>query len=246
MDSHNSTYTTAKIRATFYPKFENEKSDQEVSLKHFGSLLMYAGHEGGAYARNNFGNVYTAVGVFVLGRIFLHDHRSEPQSRNLQDRLSAQSASTISNSGAANLEYDNYATATSTYPNNDPYGYGNIGYEGYSSSSCQQQQPNQSYPQQMSSAAGKAPAPGQAVYSASKFALNGYFHSLRSKFYQKGIMVTVVCPRPIVTSNAPATSTTSKEKRVSSERYAELVLVATSHGLKEAWISYNLCLLLCT
>ena len=26
----NSTYSTAKIRATFYPKFENEKSDQEV------------------------------------------------------------------------------------------------------------------------------------------------------------------------------------------------------------------------
>ncbi|KAK1429516.1 hypothetical protein QVD17_11725 [Tagetes erecta] len=83
----NSTYTTAKIRATFYPKFENEKSDQEVrirmiemvskglatlevSLKHSGSLFMYAGHEGGAYAKNSFGNVYTAVGVFVLGRIF--------------------------------------------------------------------------------------------------------------------------------------------------------------------------------
>ncbi|KAL7605855.1 hypothetical protein Lser_V15G18828 [Lactuca serriola] len=52
----NSTYSTAKIRATFYPKFENEKSDQEVSLKHFGSLFMYAGHEGGAYAKNSFGN----------------------------------------------------------------------------------------------------------------------------------------------------------------------------------------------
>lgn len=33
----------------------------------------------------------------------------------------------------------------------------------------------------MSSAAGKTPAPGQAVYSASKYALNGYFHSLRSE-----------------------------------------------------------------
>lgn len=28
----NSTYTQAQIRATFYPKFENEKSDQEVFL----------------------------------------------------------------------------------------------------------------------------------------------------------------------------------------------------------------------
>ncbi|XP_038715607.1 tRNA ligase 1 isoform X1 [Tripterygium wilfordii] len=83
----NSTYSLAQIRATFYPKFENEKSDLEVrtrmielvskglatlevSLKHSGSLFMYAGHEGGAYAKNSFGNIYTAVGVFVLGRMF--------------------------------------------------------------------------------------------------------------------------------------------------------------------------------
>ncbi|KAI3883278.1 hypothetical protein MKW92_017041 [Papaver armeniacum] len=81
------SYSSAKIRASFYPKFENEKSDQdvrtrmieliskglaslEVSLKHSGSLFMYAGHEGGAYAKNSFGNIYTAVGVFVLGRTF--------------------------------------------------------------------------------------------------------------------------------------------------------------------------------
>ncbi|XP_031280751.1 tRNA ligase 1 isoform X4 [Pistacia vera] len=83
----DSTYSLAEIRATFYPKFENEKSDQEVrarmievvskglatlevSLKHSGSLFMYAGHKGGAYAKNSFGNIYTAVGVFVLGRMF--------------------------------------------------------------------------------------------------------------------------------------------------------------------------------
>lgn len=34
---------------------------------------------------------------------------------------------------------------------------------------------------QLSSAAGKCPAPGQAIYSASKHALNGYFHTLRSE-----------------------------------------------------------------
>ncbi|XP_031100261.1 tRNA ligase 1 isoform X1 [Ipomoea triloba] len=82
-----STFSQAQVRATFYPKFENEKSDQEirtrmiemvtrglatveVSLKHSGSLFMYSGHEGGAYAKNSFGNIYTAVGVFVLGRMF--------------------------------------------------------------------------------------------------------------------------------------------------------------------------------
>lgn len=79
-------FACSQIRATFYPKFENEKSDQEirtkmiemvsngkgtleVSLKHSGSLFMYAGHEGGAYAKNSYGNIYTAVGVFVLGRM---------------------------------------------------------------------------------------------------------------------------------------------------------------------------------
>ena len=30
----------------------------QVSLKHSGSLFMYAGNEGGAYAKNSFGNMY--------------------------------------------------------------------------------------------------------------------------------------------------------------------------------------------
>ncbi|KAI3880053.1 hypothetical protein MKX03_003874 [Papaver bracteatum] len=85
----------------------------------------------------------------------------------------------------------------------------------------------------MSSAAGKIPAPSQAVYSASKYALNGYFHTLRSELNQKGIKVTVVCPGPIDTPNG----TGSSGKMVSSERCAELTIIAATHGLKEAWIS---------
>ncbi|KAK6915774.1 Short-chain dehydrogenase/reductase SDR [Dillenia turbinata] len=88
---------------------------------------------------------------------------------------------------------------------------------------------------QISSAAGKTPSPGQAVYSASKFALNGYFHSLRSELYQRGIKVTIVCPGPIATYNG--TGSGSTERRVSAERCAELTIIAASHGLKEAWIS---------
>ncbi|KQJ83582.1 tRNA ligase 1 [Brachypodium distachyon] len=82
----NNTFAEAQIRAAFYPKFQNEKSDQEtskqmiemvsrgfatmeVTLKHSGSLFMYAGHRGG-YSKNSFGNIYTAVGVFVLDRMF--------------------------------------------------------------------------------------------------------------------------------------------------------------------------------
>ncbi|KNA10499.1 hypothetical protein SOVF_143960 [Spinacia oleracea] len=95
----------------------------------------------------------------------------------------------------------------------------------------------------MSSAAGKTPAPGQAMYCASKFALNGYFHCLRSELFQKGIKVTVVCPGPIETStNAEAGSSgqaKSIEKRVSAERCAQLTIIAASHGLKEVWISYQ-------
>lgn len=30
----------------------------QVSVKHSGSLFMYAGCEGGAYAKNSFGNMY--------------------------------------------------------------------------------------------------------------------------------------------------------------------------------------------
>ncbi|CAJ1823790.1 unnamed protein product [Sphenostylis stenocarpa] len=120
----------------------------------------------------------------------------------------------------------------------------------------------------MSSAAGKTPAPGQALYSASKYALNGYFHTLRSELCQKGIRVTVVCPGPIETSNNAGSKVpsevylgvysilslcvlivaivplnmpcgVSQQKRVSAERCAELTIIAATHGLKEAWISYQ-------
>ncbi|KAH0453587.1 hypothetical protein IEQ34_017911 [Dendrobium chrysotoxum] len=94
----------------------------------------------------------------------------------------------------------------------------------------------------MSSAAGKCPAPGQAIYSASKHALNGYFHTLRSELYPEGIKVTVVCPGPIETSmtfGAGSSGSGSSERRVSSARCAELTIVAATHDLKEAWISYQ-------
>ncbi|KAH6757531.1 Rossmann-fold superfamily protein [Perilla frutescens var. hirtella] len=95
----------------------------------------------------------------------------------------------------------------------------------------------------MSSAAGKTPAPGQAVYSASKFAVNGYFHTLRSELCRKGIKVTIVCPGPVKTATTSDSSSSqekgSSEKRVSSERCAELTIIAASHSLKEAWISYQ-------
>ncbi|XP_039822447.1 dehydrogenase/reductase SDR family member 7-like isoform X2 [Panicum virgatum] len=95
----------------------------------------------------------------------------------------------------------------------------------------------------MSSAAGKVPAPGQAIYSASKHALNGYFASLRSELCTKGIKITVVCPGPIETPQSSAAASSvqshSSERRVSVERCVELTIIAATHGLKEAWISYQ-------
>ncbi|CAH1421188.1 unnamed protein product [Lactuca virosa] len=91
---------------------------------------------------------------------------------------------------------------------------------------------------------GKAPAPGQAVYSASKFILKGYFHSLRSEFYQKGIMVTVFFPGPIETTNAPATSTTSKEsvfvnRNEYHQRVCRACLSCCKPWFERSWISYQ-------
>ncbi|KAH6787039.1 RNAligase [Perilla frutescens var. hirtella] len=97
----SSTYSLAQVRATFYPRFENEKSDQEVrtrmiemvskglatveiSLKHSGSLFMYAGHERGAYAKNSYGNIYTVVGVFVLGRMFREAWGSQASKKQVE------------------------------------------------------------------------------------------------------------------------------------------------------------------
>ncbi|XP_024191030.1 tRNA ligase 1-like [Rosa chinensis] len=56
----------------------------EVSLKHSGSLFMYAGNEGGAYAKNSFGNIYTAVGVFVLGRMLREAWGSEAAKKQAE------------------------------------------------------------------------------------------------------------------------------------------------------------------
>lgn len=97
----------------------------------------------------------------------------------------------------------------------------------------------------VSSVAAKVPSPAQTIYSASKHAVNGYFHSLRAEIGQKGIRVTVACPGPIDTSSIEADKEPAggklqiSEARMPVSRCAELIVVAATHGLKEAWISYH-------
>jgi dehydrogenase/reductase SDR family member 7 len=49
----------------------------------------------------------------------------------------------------------------------------------------------------VASMAGRVPSPGQAVYSAAKHALVGYFASMASEVAGRGVGVTIVCPGPI-------------------------------------------------
>lgn len=51
----------------------------------------------------------------------------------------------------------------------------------------------------ISSFLGKVVAPNQAVYCASKWALHGFFGSLRCELAPTGISVTIVCPGPVKT-----------------------------------------------
>ncbi|CAM6033981.1 unnamed protein product [Sphagnum compactum] len=84
----------------------------------------------------------------------------------------------------------------------------------------------------VSSVAGIVPAPGQSLYAATKHAVNGYFHTLRSEVNQQGIKVTVVCPGPTNTS----TLASPNPELISATRCAELILKAAAHGMREAWI----------
>jgi dehydrogenase/reductase SDR family member 7B len=46
----------------------------------------------------------------------------------------------------------------------------------------------------ISSVLGRISIPGSSAYSASKFALHGYFEALRGEVHSKGVGVTLVCP----------------------------------------------------
>jgi NAD(P)-dependent dehydrogenase (short-subunit alcohol dehydrogenase family) len=52
----------------------------------------------------------------------------------------------------------------------------------------------------VSSGQGKTGFPGFSAYSASKFAMHGFFDSLRVELEGTGVRVTIVCPGPVATS----------------------------------------------
>lgn len=102
----------------------------------------------------------------------------------------------------------------------------------------------------MSSSAGKAGAPFSGTYTGSKHALHGYFESLRNEKVDSGIEICMLCPGPTFSSLLEVAATeqagekfgesmSSTDKRMTSERCAQLSLVAIANRLPESWICFS-------
>lgn len=106
-----------------------------------------------------------------------------------------------------------------------------------------------------SSVAGIVPAAFSCTYSGTKYALHGYFETLRIEGY-KNIKVTMLCPGPVF-SRILETSYTEQagvqvnkshdpdSTRMSTERCAQLCLTAIIHRVHVAWISIQPVLAVC-
>jgi len=100
----------------------------------------------------------------------------------------------------------------------------------------------------MSSIAGKIGAPNSGSYTASKFALHGYFESLRNEIRGRNIAITMICPGPVFSDVLKNAFTSQKgesvdqdhspgDRRMTAERMGHLSLVAIANQLEETWAS---------
>eukprot|EP00004_Rigifila_ramosa_P025693 TRINITY_DN7750_c0_g1_i1.p1 TRINITY_DN7750_c0_g1~~TRINITY_DN7750_c0_g1_i1.p1 ORF type:complete len:240 (-),score=52.79 TRINITY_DN7750_c0_g1_i1:21-740(-) len=99
-----------------------------------------------------------------------------------------------------------------------------------------------------SSVAGKLGSPLSTSYSATKFALQGYFSALRIELVKRGVGVTLICPGPVTTEfgahvvskvpgQADSKLPTKRTDQMSADRCAELMATAMANRVYEAWIS---------
>jgi len=114
------------------------------------------------------------------------------------------------------------------------------------------------YPGQIavtSSVAGICPAPFSCTYSGTKYALHGYFETLRVEGY-KNIKVTLLCPGPVFsrilensfTEQPGVVVNKSHDKdsvRMTTERCAKLCFSAIVNRVNVAWISIQPVLTCC-
>lgn len=106
-----------------------------------------------------------------------------------------------------------------------------------------------------SSVAGVFAAPFSCTYSGTKFALNGYFETLRAEGH-KNVKVTILCPGPVFSriletayTDRPGVQVNETHspdaKRMSTERCAKLCLTAMVNHMSVAWISIQPVLTCC-
>jgi len=100
----------------------------------------------------------------------------------------------------------------------------------------------------LSSVAGKMGSPIGTAYSASKFAVMGFFNALRAEVYQHGIDVCTLCPGPTRSDISLHSFTETVEKeynqdvknegnKLETDRFARLAGVSIAARIPEAWIS---------
>eukprot|EP01041_Mallomonas_annulata_P003408 gene3408-6768_t len=95
------------------------------------------------------------------------------------------------------------------------------------------------------SVSGIVGTPIASSYSASKFALNGYYESLRGEVAAHNITVTMVVPGPVATEMADSAlrvegdAIMNEDGKMSVERCVDLMVRGIYHRIEEIWISYQ-------
>lgn len=102
----------------------------------------------------------------------------------------------------------------------------------------------------VSSLGGKTPAPYNSAYVSSKFAMQGFFDSLRIELQRHGVSVTIICPSWVVTNFheaqmdkqgvpiGPRGSAIYTKDMMSADRCAELILKAAYKRKRELLMGY--------
>ncbi len=102
-----------------------------------------------------------------------------------------------------------------------------------------------------SSVSGHIGTPIGSSYSATKFALQGYFGALRAEVAQHGVRIMMVCPGPVeseITTKCirdPSLPAPNEGTKMSAERCTHLILKGVYYGFNEIWIADQPILLTC-
>jgi short-subunit dehydrogenase len=95
----------------------------------------------------------------------------------------------------------------------------------------------------VSSISGKIGTPVASTYSATKYALQGYFDALRAEVQHLGVHVSLICPGPVVSEllghvvRDAETKADDGSTRMPTERCTDLMARGIHHKIDELWIS---------